>query len=114
MTHRRPNYLLIAIIAFLFITLIVSNARAEWVVSWDVVEMNMIPCPTPEPVPNEFGRTPQSNAMTLAACWKDIVTPMTRSFETFEEAEEFVQQGKEIVKKEWNPTLRNFAIREID
>ena len=113
MTHRRLNNLLIAIIAVLLVMLVVSNVRADWMVSWYVVEVNMIPCPTPEPIPDEFGRVPLSNVTTLAICWKDIIIPMTRSFETFADAETFVQRGKDIVKKEWNPTLGNFSIKEL-
>ena len=105
---------LIAILtmAFLFCA---SNVSAEWIVEWEVVDMILIPCPESEPVPDEYGRMPQSNASNLVACWDIIRQSRTRNFDTLEEAEEFVQRGKDSVKGEAiNKSLQNFLIRKVE
>ena len=86
----------------------------KWKVTWEVVSTYSVACPQPKPVTDEFGRVSQSMGVTLQACWDTEVTQHEKLFYSREDAEAFVERGKEQRPSMlWQePDLRNFKIVE--
>lgn len=90
---------------------------AEYIVTWTVDNSYIISCPEPDLGPDEFGRIPQTNAMTLQICWETNIDHMHRTFATLKEAEAFVKRAKDSMpdNPRWFvfPDLQNFKIQEM-
>jgi len=114
MKNKRRDYLRItAFLAALLCLVLVTIAKAAWLVEWDVVTTTSIPCPQPKPVADEYGREPDFTRQTLAACFATSVKTNQRVFEVLHDAEGFVKRGKESVANMWPPELQNFTITEV-
>lgn len=72
----------------------------KYIVFWWIIETFVVPCPRPQPIADEFGRVPYSNAVTLQACYETKRSYMEHKFDTLAEAEAFSERGKEQIKKE--------------
>jgi len=102
---------LFMIFAFL---LVATPAYAGWMVTWNVVEMRLVPCQQAEPVPDEFGRMP-NNMVTLAvACYETVIHPQSRVYKTIQEADAFVERGKSETSRWGLSSLQNFEITVIE
>ena len=112
--NRNTNYLIIAFIAALICLLVlVTIAKAAWVVKWDVITTTLISCPQPAVVTDAYGRMPNSTTQTLQSCTTINRRSKERAFETLSGAGEFVKRGRESVANMWPPELQNFTITEV-
>ena len=68
----------------------------NWIVTWMVINWSLVACPPPPPVYDVYrGEIKSSPNMVLAlACYDRTETPMQKYFSTYEEALEFVKNGK--------------------
>lgn len=108
--------LILLIGLLLFSQLAIANDDC-WVVTWDVIETFMVPCPRPGPREDEFGRVAQSNSMTLQMCWDSKTASYVRAFSDEKDAREFYNRGcKGANVKDLDggntTTLSNFKIRK--
>ena len=67
----------------------------NWLVTWMVISWSMVACPPPAPVYDAYRGEIQSSINTTAlACYDTEEKPMQKYFSTYEEAFEFVKNGK--------------------
>ena len=67
----------------------------NWLVTWMVITWSVVACPPPAPVYDVYRGELQSSMNTTAlACYDTEEKPMQKSFSTYEEALEFVKNGK--------------------
>ena len=68
----------------------------NWLVTWTVITWSMIACPPPTPVYDVYRGEIQSslNMVLSLACYDREEKPMQKYFSTYEEALEFIKNGK--------------------
>ena len=85
----------------------------KWIVLWVVISTWMIPCPSPGPSCDEYGRCSEVTTSTLEMCWESSREDKSKEFATLEKAQEFVAAGKESCEGLYRCDLENFRIKEI-
>ena len=69
----------------------------QWLVTWTVTNSWIVPCPEWEPVESidEYGRKHTMFSFQIAlACLDSASTPMNKHFNSYQEAEKFVNKGR--------------------
>jgi len=66
----------------------------SWIVTWMVISWSIIACPPPEPVYDVYRGEVQQMNLELVACYDTTIKPMEKYFGTYEEALEFVKNGR--------------------
>ena len=79
----------------------------NWLVTWMVISWSLAACPPPPPVYDVYRGEIQSSLyfVPAIACYDTEEKPMQKYFDTYDEALEFVNKGKEQCGKRYGADL---------
>ena len=67
----------------------------KYIVTWVLTSYFSVPCITPEPKPDEYGRMPQANMMLSVACMDSKSDTLTKVFYSRDSAIVFINKGQQ-------------------
>ena len=88
----------------------------NWIVTWVFISMSFIACPDPPSIHDPYRDEIHQVNTTLMACYDREEIPLHRYFETYKEAFEFVNNGKDRCENDFmigGCDLQNFKIKEL-
>ena len=66
----------------------------NWLATWMVITWSLVACPPPPPVYDVYRGEVQQMNLNLVACYDTEEKSMQKYFDTYEDALEFVNKGK--------------------
>lgn len=90
----------------------------KYIVTYIIVNIQIVNCPRIEPVKDEFGRTPHILIQTSEACYRYDTSYMEKEFTERKQAIEFIKRGLAEKEKGYMPyvstgELSNFKLDSV-
>ena len=83
----------------------------KYLVIWTVINSWIVPCDHgPDVWYDEYGRRHESQAVTLELCWDSEEIQKEREFDTLEEAQEFIEEGKKSCEGKYDCPLKDWQL----